>query len=158
MKYDYKIMVAYDSKRGIGKNNTIPWNIPEDLKRLKEYTLNQTIVMATKTFDSIIKDFGKPLPKRLNVVVSRSIEKIDYENCDLLRTTEEVLEKYPKAWIFGGSYLYNEFMPYVNQIYATEIEKDYECQVFFPKVNMEEWKITEEEQKDGYKFVTYSRI
>lgn len=156
--HNYKIMVAYDSQRGIGKNNTIPWNFPEDLKRLKKYTINHNVVMATNTFNSVLKDFGKPLPKRLNIVLSNSIKELNYDNCVLVRSIDEIIEKFPEAWILGGSYLYRDFMPYVDEIYATEIEGTYDCDVFFPEINMNEWEIIETEPGNGYKFVTYKRI
>ena len=65
----YKIIVAYDDKRGIGKGLDIPWHISEDLKRFKELTLNQNIIMGSNTYQSIINMNGKPLPKRNNIVL-----------------------------------------------------------------------------------------
>lgn len=157
MEFDYKAIVAYDSKRGIGKNMSIPWHLPEDLKRLKDLTKDQNIIMGSKTFQTIINDFGKPLPNKTHIVLSKKIDKLDYKNVYLYHDIEEVKQQFQKAWIFGGSYIYDLFMPFTKEIWATEIDGDYECDTFFPVINNDEWEIKSSEQKDGFKFVLYVR-
>lgn len=157
MDYNYKAIVAYDSKRGIGKDMSIPWYLPEDLKRLKELTVGDTLIMGSKTFQSIINDIGKPLPKNTSIVLSKKLNALDYPKTILFNDLEQVKENYKEAWIFGGSYIYDLFLPYTKEIYATEIEGDYHCDTFFPQINKEEWIIKEREQKEGFKFVLYSR-
>lgn len=157
MEFDYKAIVAYDSKRGIGKDMTIPWHLPEDLKRMRQLTKNQDLIMGAKTFQTIIDEAGKPLPNRKHIVLSKHLKSLDYENTFLFHDIEDVKKEFKSAWIFGGSYIYDLFLPYTRQIFATEIEGNYNCDVFFPEINMNEWEITESEQKDGFKFVLYSR-
>ena len=69
-------LVAMAKNRVIGVNNNLPWNLPDDLNHFKQYTLNKPIVMGRKTFESI----GKPLPRRINIVISRSLSEIDGVN------------------------------------------------------------------------------
>lgn len=157
MDFDYKVIVAYDSKRGIGKDMSIPWNLPEDLKRLKDLTKGQDIIMGSKTFETVINEYGKPLPNRKHYVLSKKIDKLDYKNVFLYHDIEDVIKDCKKAWIFGGSYIYDLFLPYTKEIWATEIDKDYNCDTFFSKINQDEWEIKDIEQKNGFKFVLYVR-
>ena len=69
-------LVAMAKNRVIGVNNDLPWNLPDDLNHFKQYTLNKPIVMGRKTFESI----GKPLPQRINIVISRSLSEIEGVN------------------------------------------------------------------------------
>jgi dihydrofolate reductase len=157
MERDYKIIVAYDSRRGIGYNNSLPWHIPEDIKRFKTLTMGSYVVMGSKSFISILNSLGKPLPGRTNVVLSRKLEKLEYDNCLLFNNILDVLDNVPKAWILGGHDIFQAFMPYVNEIYATEIEKEYTCDVFFPEIDMQQWQGTDIQQRDGYRFINYVR-
>ena len=75
-------LVAMAKNRVIGVNNDLPWSLPEDLKHFKEYTLNKPIVMGRKTFESI----GRPLPQRLNIVISQSVPEI--EGAHVFKSTE----------------------------------------------------------------------
>ena len=157
MEFAYKAIVAYDSKRGIGKNNSIPWYLPEDLKRLKELTVNQNAIMGSKTFQSIIDKIGKPLPRNTNIVLSKNLTSLDYPRTILCHSVEEVKDNYKEGWIFGGSYIYDLFLPYTQEIYATEIDGDFQCDTFFPQINKDQWIIKSTEQREGFKFVLYAR-
>jgi dihydrofolate reductase len=157
MDFDYKAIVAYDSKRGIGKDMTIPWYLPEDLKRMKELTKGQDLIMGSKTFQTIIDESGKPLPNRKHIVLSKKLNHLNYENTFLFNDIEDVKKQFTNAWIFGGSYIYDLFLPYTKQIYATEIDNDYNCDTFFPNIDLNDWKISEVEQREGFKFVLYIR-
>jgi dihydrofolate reductase len=158
MQRDYKIMVAYDKNRGIGYKEDVPWYLPEDLKRFKAMTKGQTVVMGSITFMSVIKQLGKPLPGRTNIVLSKKLEKLDYDNCRLFHNVEDVLKNVPKAWILGGTQIYLEFMPYVNEICATEIDQEYTCDSFFPEINPKEWLVKNIEQREGFRFIDYVRL
>jgi dihydrofolate reductase len=158
MDVDYKILVAYEKNRGIGYKGDLPWYLPEDLKRFKALTKGQTCVMGATTFNSVLKQLGKPLQGRTSIVLSRKMKKIDYDNCQLFHSVEDILKNIPKAWILGGTHIYQEFLPYVNEICATEIDMGYTCDAFFPEINMEEWQVKNIEQKDGFRFVDYIRI
>jgi len=155
---DFKIIVAYDKEKGIGFDLEIPWYIPEDLKRFKKLTLGSSVIMGSKTFQNIIYRLGKPLQERKNIILSRNIKEVDFENCIIFNSFETLIKNIDtSAWIIGGSEIYKLFLPYTNEIYVTEIDNTYNCNVYFPNLDENEWFINEIEQKDGYKFVHYIR-
>lgn len=131
------IIVAYCKNNGIGLNNQLPWNIPEDLKRFSEITKgsgNNAIIMGKNTHESI----GKVLPDRYNIVLSRTIKFDNLETCESLEKALEVCKekKFDQIFIIGGQSVYEEALnkKLVHKIYATEINKQYECDRFFPHV------------------------
>jgi dihydrofolate reductase len=143
------IIAAMDSKRGIGKNNTIPWHIPEDFKRLKEITTNHPIIMGRKTYESL----GKPLPDRTNIIISRNPARYH-------QLVEEALKIAKKSdgneeiFIFGGGQIFQEALEkgIVDKLYLTIIEGQYDSDTFFPDYSGFE-KISEESHDSGkYKF------
>lgn len=158
MNKEFKIIVAYDKKRGIGSGSEIPWYIPEDLKRFKKLTLGQTVIMGRKTFESIIKKLGKPLPGRRNIILSKTIKETKYDNCLIFDDLNKIVDFADDAWIIGGEEIYRLFLPFADKIFATEIENEYYCDVFFPKTDESEWQIVETEKREGYTFVTLRRI
>lgn len=154
----YRIIVAYDKKRGIGKDLQIPWYFPEDLKRFKSLTLNQNIVMGSKTFQSIIEKLGKPLPKRNTIILTRKLDFPQYENCQVFNDLESIIKGISSAWVVGGGEIYKAFLPYTKELYITEVDGDYGCNIFFPEFSIEEWELTYEEQKEGFRYLCYRRV
>lgn len=158
--------------RVIGKDNKLPWNLPEDMKRFRQITSGKIIVMGRKTFDSI----GKPLPKRINVVISKSMP-VPIETADAKATAPALLIfpelnkalefsktlmedfKMPdEIMIIGGTTIYEQTISLCDRMYLTILDQDYEGDALFPEFNDEDWKIVETEQHDGFKFVTYDRV
>lgn len=144
------MIVAIDEKGGIGKDNTIPWNYPEDLKYFQEKTIGDgqnSVVMGRKTWDSLPK---RPLKKRTNIVISSTGYKKEY--CDI------VCELYSENWVIGGSQIYNLFLPFTKEIYLTKIPGDYECDTFFDLKYLEDNFVFKEEScKNDLKFQVYER-
>ncbi|PRC91230.1 dihydrofolate reductase [Solimicrobium silvestre] len=155
------IIVAYDAKRGIGINNTLPWRLPEDLARFKRITTGHAIIMGRKTFASI----GRPLPNRRNIVLTR--------NTDWQQDGVEVVNSLPAAlqligntdaFIIGGADIYAQALPLCSQLLVTEIHQDVECDAFFPAIDQDVWQETErttfhsEQNAFDYAFVTYTKI
>lgn len=141
------LIVAMDKSRGIGKNSGIPWHISEDMKFFREKTTGgkkdteNIVVMGSKTFMSI----GKPLKNRTNLVMSRN-RKYGDENSkvmmihSLLNYHDFVQTKeHGEIFIIGGADIYNIFLPLAEKIYITTIDKEYDCDVFFPKLD-DNWK------------------
>ncbi|MFF0827733.1 dihydrofolate reductase [Brevibacillus sp. NPDC003359] len=120
------LIVAYARNQVIGRDGDMPWNLPADLKNVKERTTGKTIVMGRKTFESI----GKPLPNRRNVVLTRS-QDFHPEGVDVVHTKEEVLAM-GDVIIFGGSEIYRQFLDVVDRLYITEIDLETEGDTFFP--------------------------
>ena len=158
------IIVAKASNNIIGKNNSLIWHLPEDLKRFKELTTGHTIIMGRRTFESL----GRVLPNRKHVILCNDMKMdIEDENIEILEDIS-MLDKYIKSeeehFIIGGATIYRLLMPYANKMYITEIDQAFEGDVSFPEINKEEWDIVDVEKglKDDknpfdYSYVTYVR-
>ena len=153
------LVVAYSKKdKIICLKGALPWNLEQDLHRFRDLTTGKAIVMGRKTYESI----GRPLPNRLNIVVSRNCT---YEGANLItvRSFEEAIKAAgdKDLMVSGGSSIYKEALPFVEVMYVTEVDYDGEGDAFFPDFDEslfdreEECVITEEELP--YTFVTYRR-
>ena len=158
------IIVAKASNNVIGKNNSLIWHLPEDLKRFKALTTGHTIIMGRKTFESL----GRILPNRKHVILCNDM-KMDI-NDDRVEVLEDIsmLDKYINSeeenFIIGGATIYRLLMPYANKMYITEINQEFDGDVSFPEINKDEWKVIDIEKglKDennpyDYNYVTYVR-
>ncbi len=134
----FTTIVARDSQGGIAKQKGIPWYLPADLRQFRERTINNIVIMGRATYDSI----GKPLPSRINIVLSNTIKEI--YGCIVLNSFEGLLRFYEKAkrlpdyrnktwFIIGGATLYNwaRDNKLIAQEFITEIDKDYSCDTFY---------------------------
>lgn len=119
-----RLIVAIDSKNGIGKNNSIPWKIKEDLQFFKKMTSGGTVIIGRKTWESLPV---KPLPNRTNIVLSGS---------------NGIPEDIPDAWIIGGSSVYRQVLEnnLITEMYVTRVNEDYDCDKFFPEIDINLWK------------------
>ena len=138
------LVAAIASNNVIGKENSLPWNIPEDLKRFKQMTSGHTILMGRKTFDSI----GRPLPNRQNIVMTKD-KNFEQEGVKVINDFDEALELIKESnediFVIGGSKIYELFEPVANSLAITRILKDFEGDAFFPDINWELWQIEKEE-------------
>lgn len=145
------IVVAMSKNRVIGIDNKLPWHLPEDLKRFKNLTTNNVVVMGRKTHLSI----GKPLPKRLNVILTRNTKWHNPlgDNCVVCYSVEEVLErfKYRDLFIIGGSEVYKEFLNIANRIYLTVIDKEFTGDAFFPDLP-DDWRVSSIDKRTDEQF------
>lgn len=158
------IIVAKSINNAIGKDNKLLWNIPDDLKRFKELTTNHNIIMGRKTFESI----GRILPNRKHIVFSQNPDfKVNNENVEIVHSMlqiQQYIEDENENFVIGGAMIYNLLMPYVTKMYVTEIDKDFEGDTFFPRINSDIWEeISREEGPEDsknnfkYEYVTYKR-
>ena len=152
-----KLICAVSKNNVIGNNNKLPWNISEDLKRFRELTSENIIVMGRKTYDSI----GRPLPKRENLVLSKN-KKLKIENAKVFNTPQEILDFYHKReeekdlFIIGGTFIYELFIEYCDYLLITFVDKEYKGDAYFPKIDWTEWELTNEEKKsDDQENLTY---
>ncbi len=160
-----KLICAISKNNVIGNENKLPWNISEDLKRFRELTSNNWIVMGRKTFDSI----GRPLPNRKNIVLSEN-KNLKIDSVEVFNTPEDVIESYKNnsdqkdLFIIGGTYIYELFLQYCEYLFITYVDKEYLGDAFFPKIDWNEWKLISEEtkfdDKEGvnFNFRDYKRI
>ncbi|MDO8675210.1 MAG: dihydrofolate reductase [Candidatus Omnitrophota bacterium] len=143
----FSIIVAMDDRRGIGKNGALPWHLPEDLKHFKDMTTRTSgpsqknaVIMGRKTWESLPEKF-RPLPNRLNVVLSRSAG-FKAQGALVEPTLEramEVLEKDPKIeniFVIGGAQIYTYALhhPLCQRLFVTFVAGDLACDVFFPSI------------------------
>ena len=144
-------IVAADENNAIGKDNQIPWHLPDDLKFFKKTTMGKPILMGRKTYESL----GKPLPGRLNIVVSRS-KKTGLPNSVLLYDDLEKALKRMKAenteeaFIIGGGKIYEQTMDIIDRIYLTKVFTTVDgATAFFPSIDHSQWKLTWEAMHDA---------
>lgn len=122
-------IVGMASNRVIGKDGTLPWRLPEDLKFFKKTTLGHPILMGRKTFDSI----GKPLPGRRNIVLSSTMEP--REGVEVIRDLGELAalcKADEEVFLIGGAQLFETLLPECEGMYLTWIEHPYAGDTFFP--------------------------
>jgi len=125
-------IVAMTGKRVIGKDNDLPWRLPEDLKMFKRTTSGHPIVMGRKTWDSLGK--YKPLPNRQNIVITRDSSWSD-EGATVIHSPLELggLELLnQQVYIIGGAQIYNVFLPYLDEIIVSHVFADHEGDTHFP--------------------------
>ena len=159
------IIVAKAKNNAIGKNNQLLWHLSDDLKRFKKFTTGHTIIMGRKTFESL----GRVLPNRKHIVFTQNPDfKVEDENVEIVHSMLEIkqyIDDENENFVIGGAMIYNLLLPYTKKMYVTEINQDFEGDAFFPKINLEDWKIIEKEkgiknEKNNleYEYVTYERI
>ena len=158
------IIVAIANNNVIGKDNKLIWHLPEDLKRFKNLTTGHTIIMGRKTFESL----GRVLPNRKHVILCNDATlDINDENVEVLPDIS-LLDKYIQSeeenFVIGGATIYKLLMPYANKMYITKINKDFEGDVYFPKIKEDEWQVVSKEQglkneanPYDYEYVNYIR-
>lgn len=142
-------------KRVIGVNNSLPWHHREDLQRFKRLTTGNIVVMGRKTFESI----GKPLPNRVNVIISRDTSFVA-EGCEVYTSIEEALKNAQKhdkeIFIIGGGEIYLQSLGLADILDITLIKGDCDGDVFFPEYG-EDFEEVERGEFEDFDFVTYRR-
>ncbi len=146
----------------IGKNNALPWHLPEDMAHFKRTTLGCPVIMGRKTWDSLPPKF-RPLPGRLNIVVTRDAHWQAEGACRAL-SLEEAMALCPSgsdAWVIGGAQIYAAAMPLADSAVVTEIAQDFDGDAFAPTFGPQ-WRETSRETHTGanglpFAFVTYTQ-
>lgn len=135
---------AMAQNRVIGRNNNLPWYLPEDLKYFKRITLGKPVIMGRKTFESI----GKPLPGRTNIVVTRNpdfaVEGVKTVHSleaarDLCESIGEI-DGTDEAMVIGGAEIYGQAMPLADRLYLTEVHAEVEGDAWFPEFDRRDWQ------------------
>ena len=137
------LMWAQAANRVIGRNNKLPWYLPEDLKYFKRTTYGKPVIMGRKTFDSI----GKPLPGRANIVLTRSPDTLPngvtgvstladaYERAE----ADAVVNGEKEIIIMGGAEVYALALPDADRLYVTHVHADVAGDAYFPPVSWEQY-------------------
>ncbi len=138
-------IVAASTNNVIGKNNQLPWSLPNDMKFFKNTTWAMPVLMGRKSFESL----GKPLPGRLNVVITRQNDwkpegtTVVHSVADAIKVA--VAADYNEAFIIGGGEIFKEAMPVADKIYLTRVDVTLEGDAFFPEMNPKEWLMVSEQ-------------
>lgn len=152
----------------IGKNNDLVYRNREDLQRFKSITMGKTIIMGTKTFESI---GSKGLPGRKNIVITRKyvsdIKYIIRDNVMIVEGLDLAIEfakmhanqnNLDETYFIGGASVYEQAFQYISKLYLTEIRKSFEgADTFFPQYDKSEWIESERLQHEEFDFVTYTK-
>lgn len=157
------LIAAMDKNRGIGIDNKLPWQIPEDLQHFKKTTSGKAVLMGRKTFSSI----GRPLPNRHNMVLTRN-PSWGHATVTHLSSVEDAL-KYaqtfpiPELFVIGGEEIYRQFLPHAQNMILTEIDSEFNCDAFFPEFDRNLWsevdRITHQlpQYPFAFSYVRYAR-
>lgn len=161
-------IAAMAKNRVIGKDNRLPWSIPEDMKMFSQLTKGQTVLMGRKTYESLPENY-KPLPGRLNIVITRSPEALSKEikekGIKVFTSPEQCLENIKngelkiqgeKLWIVGGEQIYRSTLKDCDEIYLTLVDQTPNGDTWFPKFETEFRKVSED-KKSGYTFICYKK-
>lgn len=157
-----KAIVAVDLKWGIGKNNDLLFNIPEDMKFFREKTKGMTVCMGYNTLLSF--PGSKPLKNRVNIVLAP--EGVTRDDCIVTHTLSELsaeLKKYntDEVFVIGGAMFYKTMLPYCSEVFVTKVQADGEATVFYPNLDeLDNFKcvyVSEDVESNGLKlnFTTY---
>ncbi len=163
------LIVAMDRNRVIGRNNSLPWYLPEDLRYFKRVTLGKPVIMGRKTHESI----GRPLPGRSNIVITRN-PQWTAEGVTVVTTLQQALERaraqadidgVDEVVVIGGSQIYAEALPNTDRMYVTEVHAEVAGDTWFPTINWDQWEELEREDYSAsennpypYSLVVYQRV
>ncbi|MDQ7745693.1 dihydrofolate reductase [Hydrogenophaga pseudoflava] len=146
----------------IGKDNRLPWHLPEDLAHFKRTTLGCPVIMGRKTWDSLPPKF-RPLPGRLNIVVTRDAG-FAADGAAVAHSLEDARDLCPTgstAWVIGGAQIYAQALPLASEVVVTEIAHHFEGDAFAPVLGSDWHEVAREEQVSAsglpFAFVTYRR-
>jgi dihydrofolate reductase len=169
------LIVAICKNNGIGYKGKLPWHIPQDLQNFAKLTKGEglnAVIMGHKTWQSlpVIKDKARGLPQRDNFILSRnnnfsSVNKQDrliksFKSVEEVETYTKNNAVYEELWVIGGAEIYKQFLAQkkVDYCYVTYIDKEFECDAFFPELDSTEWKRIEQNESSSEAYncsVTY---
>lgn len=154
-KVRLSLLVAASENDVIGKDNQLPWHLPNDLKYFKNQTWAMPILMGRKTFDSI----GKPLPGRKSIVITRNSDW-SHEGVDVVHSLDEAIEKAKsygarEIFVIGGAEIFRSSFKDADRIYLTRVHQQVEGDVYFPKLEPSEWSLVQDrycaaDEKNAY--------
>ena len=157
------LIAAMARNRAIGRDNRLPWRLPDDMKFFMRSTLGRTVLMGRRTFESLP---GGPLKNRRNVVLTRQ-SGYRPDGCEVVHSVEEALSRYGdgELMVAGGAEVYGLFLPHADRMLLTEIDAEVEGDAFFPEWDPGEWTLVASEHHPAderhaypFSFNTYLRM
>ncbi len=161
------LIAALSQNLIIGKNNDLPWHLPDDMKYFMQTTRGHHVIMGRKNYDSIPKKF-RPLPDRINMVVTRQ-KNFSASGCLVFHDIDSAIDFAKESgetelFIIGGAEIYTICLPLAQRLYLTEINASIEGDTYFPSFSKEEWKeisrikhSADEKHKYSFNYVIYER-
>lgn len=162
------LIAAVAENMVIGKNNDLPWNLPDDMKYFMQTTKTHHVIMGRKNYESIPEKF-RPLPNRRNIVITRQ-QNFQAPGCDVVHSLDDALSigrknNEAEVFIIGGAEIFKQGMKFTQRMYLTEIHAKVEGDIYFPTFDKTEWKEIsrthhneDERHKYAFDFVLYERI
>ncbi len=155
------MIVAVDSNWAIGNKNQLLVRIPADMKMFRNETINKVVVLGRKTLETFPN--AKPLPQRQNIVLSTN-HNYEVDGAVVVHSIDELMEeikKYPseEVYIIGGATVYEAMLPYVDTVFVTKIDHEYEADAFFPNLDADpDWEVAAESEEQVYFDITYAFV
>jgi len=151
--------VAVADNLVIGKGNDLPWYLPEDLQNFKKLTLGKTVLMGRKTYESIVKRLGKPLPGRKNVIITRQADFTVPDGVLVFQSLDDAFKTLSAedVYVIGGAEIYKLALPSAQEMYMTHVRGNFEGDAYFPAVDWSQWEKVEEEKHEKFTFAKYKR-
>jgi dihydrofolate reductase len=160
------LIAAVSRNRVIGKNNDLPWKLPDDMKYFMDTTRQHAVIMGRKNFDSLPPKF-KPLKDRLNIVVTRQKEVLKDFDVRAVGSINEAFEQAPRSeevFVIGGAEIFQQTLDRADRLYLTEIDAVVDGDVYFPEYDKSRWKEVsrvhhpaDERHAYAFDFVLYER-
>lgn len=153
------LIAAMASNRVIGKNNTIPWHIPEELRHFKTTTMGWPLIMGRKTHQSI----GFPLPGRKNIVITRD-QTLAIKGCTVVHSVDDAIascDSADRVFILGGEDIFRQTLPISDTILLTILDRAVDGDTFFPQFSLNQFQETDRKRVEGddpYTIYTYRRV
>ena len=157
------IAAVAEGNRAIGIDGELPWHLPEDLKRFKRLTLGYPLLMGRATFESLVQQFGGPLPGRRNVVLTTRGPLESHPDTETYPSIDAALSALADAdriFIGGGAEVYAQFLETADRMELTLVDGYFEADTFFPPYEHlvgPLYRVAEVDARDGFRFVTYVR-
>jgi dihydrofolate reductase len=161
------LIAALTQNRVIGKNNDLPWRLPDDMKYFMQTTSSHYVVMGRKNYESIPEKF-RPLPNRTNIVITRQVG-FTAANCTVVHSLEAATKlaeenNQQELFIIGGAEIYQLAMPFANRLYLTEIHTELDGDTYFPRFDKTAWEETsrkhhasDERHRFAFDFIIYKK-
>lgn len=162
------LIAAVAENRVIGKNNDLPWKLPDDMKFFMETTKGHYVIMGRKNYDSLHPKF-KPLPNRTNIVVTRQ-QNLQAPGCIIVNDVNKGINiakenNESELFIIGGAEIYKLTLPVANRLYLTEVKAIVDGDTYFPEVDKNQWREisrephpADERHKFSFDIVVYERV
>ncbi len=156
------VLIAAIAANGvIGREGTLPWHLPEDLRHFKTTTMGHPVIMGRVNFEDVLDHLGEPLPGRTNIVLSRSDPDVPesvivVEGIDTAVAAAEDAGT-DTAFVAGGATVYEQFLPRVDRLHLTELHEPYEGDVRFPDWDRNDWVERSRRCREKFDIVEYER-